>query len=117
MPKNLYSAIEKIISLMGKYPKESRVGGNAWDELVKNCHPNGTVEHKYTDPVRDSIPVFLKKTSEADKRLIWKDSEAGMRESEKCDGIHISAIEMDLEEELFAQVVEVAFEQSEEHKH
>jgi hypothetical protein len=116
MPKKLYSAIEQIISLMVKAPKGSRVEGNSWDKLVKNCDPNGTVGHKYTDPVRDSICVFLKKTSEADKRMIWKDSKAG-EESELCDGIHISAIEMDLEEELFAQVVEVAFEQSEEHKH
>ena len=117
MPKNLYSAIEQIISLMIKDPKGSCVEGNAWDELVKNCDPNGTVAYKYTDPVQDSIRVFLKKSSEADKRLIWKDSEVGMGESEKCDGIHISAIEMDLEEELFEQVIEVAFEQSEEHKH
>ncbi len=116
MSTSLYSAIEQVINLMNKCSNGLYVERNAWDELVKNFSSEGTIAHEYTEPVRDAIRMLLEKISEENKRTIWSDSEAGMN-SKLCDGIHISGIEMDLEEELFSEVIDLAFEQATDSKH
>jgi len=112
---NLYKAVEEIISLMSKDTNSSSTDSNAWDELVYNIDPNGGVPHQFTLPIEKAVKKHLSNMTDEDKRLIWKETEIG--QGSGSDEVLIPSIEMDLQEELFEQVIEIAFEGLENQKH
>jgi len=116
MSTNLYKVVEEIISRMEKNITISSIGSNAWDEFVYNIDPNGGVPHKFTLPVEDAVRKQLLNMTDKDKRSIWKETEIG-QETGNAEGYPIYSIEMDLQEELFEQVIEIAFEGLENQKH
>ncbi len=89
---------------------------NAWEELVSNIDPKGAVLHKFVLPVVNAVQKHLSNLTYEDKRSIWRETEAG-QEAENDEEYFISSIEMDLQEELFAQVMDLAFEESENQSH
>ncbi len=117
MSTNFYKAVEEIISLMSKDTNSSFTDSNAWDELVYNIDPNGTVPHKFTLPVEKAVKKHLSNMTDEDKRSIWKETEIGQGPGSGEGFFLISSIEMDLQEELFEQVIEIAFEGLENQKH
>jgi len=54
--------------------------------------------------------------TDEDKRSIWKETEIG-QETGNAKGFLIYSIEMDLQEELFQQIIDLAFEESENQSH
>ncbi len=117
MSTNLYKAVEEIISLMSKDTNSSFADSNAWDKLVYNIDPNGTVPHKFTLSVEKAVKKHLSNMTDEDKRSIWKETEIGQGPGSDEGFFLISSIEMDLHEELFEQVIEIAFEGLENQKH
>ncbi len=116
MSTNLNKAVEEIISLVSKDTKTSTSDSNAWDKIVKNVDPNGTVLHMFTLPVENAIRQYLSNMKDEDKRSIWRETEIG-QDAGSDEEYLISSIEMDLQEELFEQVIVIAFEESEDQAH
>ncbi len=115
MSTDLNKAVEEIISLMAKDTNTFSTNSNAWDELVYNIDPNGGVPHKFTLPVENAVKKQLSNMTDEDKRSIWKETEIG-QEAGNAEGYLIYSIEMDLQEELFQQVIDIAFEGLENQK-
>ena len=111
MSTTLYKTVEEIIELVAKDTNVSAPNSNAWNELVDSIDPNGTVPHEFTFPVGNAVKKHLSNMSEEDKRMIWKESEIGQKAGSD-EGYLIHSIEMDLQEELFEQVIDIAFEES-----
>ncbi|MFQ5639434.1 MAG: hypothetical protein ACE5IR_15725 [bacterium] len=101
---------------MEKDTNTSSTNANAWEELVSNVDPKGTVLYKFTLPVENAVRKHLSNITDEDKRSIWYETEIGQK-SGNDEEYFISSIEMDLQEELFAQVIDIAFEESENQAH
>jgi hypothetical protein len=116
MSTTLYTTVEAIITLMAEDANTSSTNANAWEELVSNIDPNGAVLYKFTLPVENAVLKHLSNITDEDKRSIWRETEAGQK-AEGDEEYVISTIEMYLQEELFAQVMDIAFEESEYQAH
>ena len=116
MGTTLNKAVEAVITLMAEDSSTSSTNANAWEELVSNVDPKGAVLHKFVLPVENAVRKHLSNLTYEDKRSIWRETEAG-QEAENDEEYFISSIEMDLQEELFVQVMNLASEKSENQSH
>jgi len=113
--KDLPGALWDIEDILAICPFGS--GGHVWCQLVKHCK-NGTIDQKYVDPVEHEIRKYIAGLREADKRKIWSETETGLMSAGNTDDWDIQGIEMDLENELLAEVLDNAFRQAgERNKH
>lgn len=86
----------------------AEIGGNAWDQLVRNCK-DGSVDQRFVKPVEEQISKYIASLSETDKRQIWSQTETGQLNSIDSKSWDIGGIEMDLDSELLAEVLDHAF--------
>jgi hypothetical protein len=101
---------------MAEDTSTSSTSANAWEELVSHVDPRGMVLYGFALPVEKAVLKHLANITDEDKRSIWRETEAGQK-SENDEEYFISTIEMYLQEELFAQVMDIAFEASENQVH
>jgi hypothetical protein len=110
MAKDLGIAIWDLTDILTE--RLSDTGRSVWSELVRHCC-DGTVDQKYVTPVEQQIPKYVASLSEADKREIWSDTDAGQMNGDDETEWMIEGIEMDLEAELLAGLLEQAFREAE----
>ncbi len=108
--KNLPLALREIEDKLAAQPAEG--GGNAWDGLVRGCK-DGSVNQRFVEPLEKQIYEYIAGLGEADKREIWSQTETGQMNGDDGECWVIGSIEMDLREELLAEMLEEAFRQAE----
>ena len=106
MPKVLFDAPQDIIKIIRSSSKSQ---SDPWMEIVKQCKPPGMIEHQYCTPVEQAIERYISEIGEEDKRSIWLDTETGQMNWQDAENIHIGSIEMELREELFQEIMDLAF--------
>jgi hypothetical protein len=108
--KDLPIAIWEVEDILAACSAETE--GNVWEQLVRNCKRGG-VSQTFVEPVEDQIRKYIASLSEADKREIWSQTETGRENGGDSTSWDIGDIEITLENELLAEVVEEAFRQAE----
>ena len=107
--KDLTIAIWDIEDMLTACPTE--YGGNVWDRLVRICN-DGSIDQRFVEPVQKQIPEYIANLSETEKREIWSQTETGQMNSGDSESWDIQGIEVDLENELLAEVLDQAFRQA-----
>ena len=103
-------ALCDLTDILAECPAQT--GGNVWGQVVRHCK-RGTVDHRYVTPVEQQIPQYIAGLSETDKREIWSQTETCQMNGADASFWMIEDIEMDLENELLAEVIEQAFREAE----
>jgi len=111
MPKDIGIAVWDLMDILSGCPADT--GGNIWSQLVRHS-VDGTVEQKFVSPVEQQIPKYIGSLSDADKRSIWSETETGVVNGSDASQWMIEDVEMDLENELLAALLDQAFREAEE---
>ena len=111
MAKDLGIALWDLTDILSGCPGEA--GGDIWSQLVRHCI-DGTVDQRFVTPVQRQIPKYIGSLSDADKRSIWSETETGVMNGSDATEWMIEDVEMDLENELLAGVLDQAFREAEE---
>lgn len=86
-----------------------------WSQLVRHSC-DGIVDQKFVTPVEQQIQKYIANLSETDKREIWSLTETGQINGADATRWMIEGIEMDLENERLAKLLEQAFREAEDRK-
>lgn len=111
MAKDLGIALWDLTDILSGRPDET--GGDIWSQLVRHSG-DGTVEQKFVTPVEQQIPKYIGTLSDADKRNIWSETETGVMNGADATEWMIEDVEMDLENELLAGLLNQAFSEAQE---
>ena len=111
MAKDLSIALWDLTDILSGSPDE--IGGNIWGQLVRHSG-DGMVEQKFVTPVEQQIPKYIGTLSDADKRSIWSETETGVMNGADATEWMIEDVEMDLENELLAGLLDQAFREAQE---
>jgi hypothetical protein len=111
MAKYLGMALWDLTDILSGCPVEA--GGDVWSQLVRHCI-DGTVDQTFVTPVEHQIPKYIENLSDADKRSIWAETETGVMNGSDATGWMIEDVEMDLENELLAALLDQAFREAQE---
>ena len=111
MTKDLAIALWDLTDVLSGCPGEA--GGDIWSQLVRHC-TDGTVDQRFVTPVEQQIPKYIGILSDADKRSIWSETETGVMNGSDATEWMIEDVEMDLENELLAALLDQAFREAEE---
>jgi len=109
--KDLGIALWDLTDILSGCPGEA--GGDIWSQLVRHCI-DGTVDQRFVTPVEHQIPKYIGSLSDADKRSIWSGTETGVMNGSDATEWMIEDVEMDLENELLAALLDQAFREAEE---
>jgi len=109
--KDLAIALWDLTDVLSGCPGEA--GGDIWSQLVRHCI-DGTVDQRFVTPVEHQIPKYIGSLSDADKRSIWSGTETGVMNGSDATEWMIEDVEMDLENELLAALLDQAFREAEE---
>ena len=111
MAKDLGIALWDLTDILSGCPGDA--GGDIWSELVRHCI-GGTVDQRFVTPVEQQIPKYIEKLSDADKRSIWSETETGVMNGSDATEWMIEDVEIDLENELLAALLDQAFREAQE---
>ena len=88
-------------------------GGDIWSQLVRHS-ADGTVDQRFVTPVEQQIPKYIGSLSDTDKRSIWSETETGVMNGADATEWMIEDVEMDLENEILAALLDQAFREAQE---
>ncbi len=107
LPEDLDDCCQEIIAIM-----EKRIPGakDSWSSFLAACSSDGTIDARAFSLLEDLIKTYVSSLPEAQKKLLWKDTETAMLDPLE-EGCEIVFPEMDLEIELLVRVMDQAKEE------
>jgi hypothetical protein len=111
MAKDLGIALWDLTDILSGCPGET--GGDIWSQLVRHSG-DGTVAQEFVTPVEQRIPKYIATLNNADKRRIWSETETGVMNGADATDWMIEDVEINLENELLAELLDQAFRKAQE---
>jgi len=111
--KDLATATWDLTDVLAECP--TKTGGSVWAQIVRHCS-RGTLEQRLVTLVERAIQEYIASLTEGVKRAMWSHTETGLMNGGDATPWIIEDIEMDLENELLAEVLEQAFREGERQK-
>jgi hypothetical protein len=109
MSKSLSEAVWDIEDVLMKIPFTK--SKSVWDCIITEIKKKETINYKYIEIVEAEISAYLKKLKKKDKRSIYRETETCKinQDEDEVELYTIDSIEMDLENELLAELIDDAY--------
>jgi len=106
----LSNAVGNIVESLKLLPYEDSRNASVWKCLIEDLADAGVFQDDLGYVIEGQIQNYIETLDDEEKFLVWKETESGIDDSGEIDHDLIESIEIDLQTELFLEILDYASE-------
>lgn len=110
MANYLANAVNNIVESLRLLPHEGSSNASVWKCLIEELAEVGAFQDKLGYVIEGQVQNYIETLDDEEKFLVWKETESGIDDSGEIDHDLIESIEIDLQTELFLEILDYASE-------